>query len=61
MATHIRVNGTTPSGGAYSEIYYFDDVGNCVDESIATKCVIRECTSDGTLLQETWGTVNENY
>lgn len=55
MATYERINEPTPSGGAYSEIHYFDDAGGSVDEAIATKCVIRECAADGTLLKETWG------
>lgn len=55
MATHKRINGKTPSGGAYSEIYFFDDNGNSVDESEATRCVIRECAENGDLLNEIWG------
>ena len=55
MATHERINEPTPNGGAYSEIHYFDDTGESVDEAIATKCVIRECAADGTLVKETWG------
>lgn len=56
MAMTKRINGPTPNGGAYSEIYYFNDSGDSVDEKAATKCVIRECTEDGDLIQETWGT-----
>lgn len=44
----------TPNGGNYSEIYYMDDNNNIVDESVATKAVIRECTEDGELISETW-------
>ena len=47
-----------PNGGDYSEIFYFDDSGNIVDESVATKCAIRECKTDGTLLNETFGFCN---
>lgn len=56
MATYRRDNEETPSGGTYSEIYYFDD-GNPADEEEATRCVIRECDKDGNLLNEIWGTV----
>ena len=57
MATHKKINGKTPNGGAYSEIYFFDDNGNSVDESKATRCVIRECAENGELLNEVWGIV----
>lgn len=57
MATYRRDNEETPSGGAYSEIYYFDDDENPADEEEATRCVIRECDKDGNLLNEIWGTV----
>ena len=55
MAKHKRIEGKTPNGGAYSEIYFFDNSGNIVDESKATKCVIRECKESGELIAETWG------
>ena len=45
----------TPNGGDYSEIYYLDDNGNLVDEAEATKCIIRECKADGTLINEIFG------
>lgn len=57
MATYRRDNEETPSGGTYSEIYYFDDDGNPADEEEATRCVIRECAKGGNLLNEIWGTV----
>ena len=56
MAKYERINEPTPNGGAYSEIHYFNDAGESVDETVATKCVIRECLNDGTLICETWGT-----
>lgn len=59
MAKHKRINEPTPSGGAYSEIFFFNDAGESVDEAVATKCVIRECAADGSLLNEIWGTCNE--
>lgn len=55
MAKHKKINGETPNGGAYSEIYFFDNSGNIVDESKATKCAIRECKENGELIAETWG------
>lgn len=57
LATYKRNDEETPSGGAYSEIYYFDDDGNPADEEEATRCVIRECDKNGNLLNEVWGTV----
>ena len=59
MATRARINERTPNGGAYSEIFYFDKAGNAVDESKATRCVIRECKKNGELICETWATVND--
>ena len=56
--TYKRIDEKTPSGGDYSEIYYFDDFGQPVDEDKASKCVIRECKADGTLLNEIFGTCN---
>ena len=56
MATHIRIEGATPSGGAYSEIYFFDAAGKPVDEAKAVRCVIRECAENGDLINETCGT-----
>ena len=61
MAKYEKVIGETPNGGAYSEIYYFDAEGNNVDESKATRCVIRECTESGTLIAETWGTIENDH
>lgn len=55
MATHKRTNKPTPRGGDYSEIFYLDEDGKVVDETIATKCVIRECKANGELICETWG------
>ena len=57
MANYIRKNEPTPNGGAYSEIYFFDEKGNSVDETDAVRCVIRECAENGDLINETWGTV----
>ena len=59
MATTERYYELTPAGGDYSEIIYFNDDMEKVDSSIATKCVIRECSSDGKILMETWGSVKK--
>lgn len=53
-----KIEEKTPSGGDYSEIYYFDDDNNPIDEKQASKCVIRECKKDGELISETWGRCN---
>ena len=58
--TYKKVLYNTPVGGVYSEIYYFDSNLNNVDEKIASKCIIRECKSDGTLVKETFGFCNED-
>lgn len=55
MATSERVDEKTPSGGDYSELIFLNDDMEQVDESVATRCVIRECMSDGTLVNETFG------
>ena len=54
MATHKKIEGKTPSGGAYCEIYFFDESGNSVDEEKAVRLVIRECAENGDLIAETW-------
>ena len=59
MADHMRIDGKTPGGGDYSEIWFMNDSGNVVDEKEATRCVIRECRSDGTLISETFGFVRK--
>ncbi len=60
MATYKRSDEETPNGGAYSEIYYLDDNGNCADEKEATHCVIRECDKNGNMLNEIWGIVSKH-
>jgi|GEM_PF-439804 len=55
-----KVIHNTPAGGDYSEIYYFDLNFNIVDEENASKCIIRECKSDGTLVKETFGLCNKD-
>ncbi len=58
MAKSRKINEKTPCGGIYSEMYFFDDNGNSVDEVDAVRCVIRECDAEGNLLNETWGYIN---
>ena len=54
-----KVIHNTPAGGDYSEIYYFDLNFNIVDEENASKCIILEFKSDGTLDKETFGICNK--
>lgn len=60
MATHKKIEGKTPNGGAYSEIFFFDEGGNSVDEEKAVRLVIRECAKNGDLIAETWGYTGNN-
>ena len=60
MATHERSDGPTPSGGDYSEIFYYDRNNKPCEPEDAHHCIIRECESDGTLIQETFGFCNGN-
>ena len=53
-----RVDEKTPNGGDYSEIFYFDENGNLVDEKDAQRCIIRQCKTDGTLISEVFGVCN---
>mgnify|MGYP007013893314 CR=1 FL=1 len=53
-----RIDGLTPAGGDYSEIWYFDDNGNVVNKSEATTFIVRECMKDGTLISSTRGFIN---
>lgn len=55
---HERIYKKTPNGGDYSEIFYFDNDGNAVDSEKATKCIIRECLNDGTLVNEIFSLCN---
>ena len=50
-----RIEGKTPSGGVYSEIWYLDDQGNVVDEKFAARCIINERKQNGTLILSTIG------
>ncbi len=57
MATYQREEGKTPNGGDYSEIFYQDKDGNPIDESKAFRFILRECKSDGTLVNEIFGLI----
>ena len=59
MATFKRINGKTPNGGDYAEMYFQDDKGNPVEEAKATRFALRECKKDGTLIFETFGFLGE--
>ena len=52
VTTSERRDKPTPNGGDYSEIFYYDDDGNSVDKTVATKAVIREYKADGTVINE---------
>ena len=58
MTSYERINERTSSGGAYSEIYYFDKDGKTADKSQAVRCVIRECAENGDLINEIWGALS---
>ena len=51
-----RRSGPTPSGGDYSEIFCFDEMGNSISAENIGKltafAVIRECKGVGTLINE---------
>lgn len=47
---HERINGETPSGGDYSEIFYLNEQHDLVPPEKATECRIHECKNDGTIL-----------
>ena len=53
-----RRSGPTPSGGDYSEIFCFDEMGNSISAENIGKltafAVIRECKEEGTLINETY-------
>ena len=51
-----KVVEKTPNGGDYSEIFFLDEKNNIVEEKEATRCIIRECLKDGTLIKETYAT-----
>ena len=57
MVSYEKIEEKTPSDGDYSEIYYMDKDGNPTDKEDAITCIIRECKSDGTLLNEIHGMV----
>jgi len=59
MITSEHKEHSTPRGGDYSEIFYFDDDGNSVDKEVATKAIIREYKKDGTLINEVFAIINK--
>ena len=58
LITSERRDKPTPNGGDYSEIFYFDDDGNSVDKTVATKAVVKEYKNDGTLINEIFADIN---
>lgn len=52
---HKRINGPTPHGGDYIDIYYVDDAGKPAGADVATRFIVREYISNGFLLKEIRG------
>ncbi len=50
----------TPSGNTRSEIFYFDEHRNAVDEEETTCCEILEYDENGRVLEKKW-TENPSY
>ena len=46
------IQGKTPLGGDYREIYYFTDGMMPTEKENATRAIVRECKADGTLINE---------
>jgi hypothetical protein len=55
--TTERIDEPTPKGGDYSEIFYLNNSGEIIDKERATCAVIRECKANGTLIAETFMTI----
>jgi hypothetical protein len=55
--TSERRDGPTPKGGDYSEVFYFDNNGNSVDKDVASKVIVKEYKSDGTVINEVFATI----
>lgn len=60
MKTKERIDEKTPNGGDYSEIYYLDENKKSCNKESATRVYIRECTAEGALVQETYGTIKRS-
>lgn len=58
--SYERVELHLSSGVDYIEYFYFDDNDNPMVAAKATKCLIRECSADGTVLRELWGKPYKN-
>lgn len=48
----------TEQDGSYSEIYYLDEKGQSSEKAVATRCIIREYDSKGSLMNEIHGICN---
>ena len=60
VITSERRDKPTPNGGDYSVIFYFDDDGNSVDKTVATKAIIKEYKSDGTVINEIFADISKS-
>lgn len=58
--SYERVELHLSSGVDYIEYFYFDDNDKPMEASKATKCLIRECAADGTVMRELWGKPYKN-
>ena len=55
-----RIDGPTPNGGAYAEIYYVEENGKSVDDSnLAVKAYGCEYDKNGKLINETFFVLND--
>lgn len=59
MATRERVDGKTPNGGDYSEIFYLDKDHNEVEPEEAAEFILWECKKDGTIISTTRGLMRD--
>ena len=60
IITSERRDNPTPNGGDYSEIFYFDDDGNSVDKTAATRAIVKEYKNDGTVVNEVFAFIDRS-
>lgn len=56
----VRYDEKTPSGADYFEMFYCDDDGNEKDRDEATMVIITEFRKDGSIMNKTWGYLENN-
>ena len=47
-----RIDGKTPLGGDYREIYYFTNEMFPCEKELASRAIVRECKEGGILINE---------